>query len=744
MKESSAERPGDAARGQEDLLHRQALRAERLRQEVLALRHQLETESHRFEIMQRFVRAGMLCDTREELSKLICESMMEVLVCGAGILWCLRCEQKPGCEISAGIPAGYYQWDDIKQWIDQWVVPCPAGGFRKSGTVPPPPPASLGFQGAVLSEVLADANGEPLSVLIAANLAGRDDAHQDLGPAAASAFKAFSQQAGVLIQSLEQRRMISEQIETIRTSERRLSNALAGSQVGLWEIDIATGRTYYSEEWKQQIGHTGDEVGDSLDEFFSRLHPDDLGRLRRLLRNEMERDVPYYKATFRFRHKNGSWRWITSVGFKVADADKPEPGAGRLVGTHIDVSDFKKLEGRLLKARETEHLARLQAERENRAKSSFLASVSHEIRTPLNGIMAAFQMLRLKPTDSERLHLIDVGERSSRWMLKIIGESLDISRIESGRLELNPEPVVLSELLGELRGLQEQRALEKEIGFRWSINPGLPACIRIDPTRLRQVLSNLIDNAIKFTFQGEVSFSATVAGIDREGRWRLRFVVEDTGVGFSKEFKRLLFTPFVQASAKRDVVEHGIGLGLAITRELVRLMNGRIFAHSKPGAGSRFVVVFPVEPAEPAATGKGGAAEGDRGALAQFRGRALLAEDDPISAEMGKLMIQRLGFEVSIARNGREALEKASQTAYDLIFMDCWMPEMGGIEATRELRSNPAAASRTTPVIALTANARRSDEEACVQVGMNGFLTKPLMFDALIRLIERCGLRRAG
>jgi CheY-like chemotaxis protein len=343
--------------------------------------------------------------------------------------------------------------------------------------------------------------------------------------------------------------------------------------------------------------------------------------------------------------------------------------------------------------------------------------------------MAAFQMLRFTQGQAQREHLVEMGESSGKWMLKIIGESLDITRIESGKMELVCELVDLRGMLDELRNLTHERASGKDIEFIWKVMPDVPRWVSLDPVKLRQILVNLLENSMKFTQRGFVSLEVTAGRDSGTGRQLIEFAVKDSGVGFSKEFRRIIFQPFAQATKRSESTENGIGLGLVIAKEFTRLMKGKLKVQSRLGEGSEFTLSLPVELAPvPEAAHKAVGAK----AMAKFSGRILLAEDDPISAALGKMMIERLGLKVDVAVDGVQTLAKASETAYDLIVMDCWMPLKNGIETTRELRAMPEERLRQVPIVALTANARQADAEECLAAGMNEFMTKPLLFENLI------------
>lgn len=647
-------------------------------QESLELSHRLDQEAARFRAMQDFIQLAVLTEEIEELGVMVCESIIDLLECGVGMLWCLNSPQSSrNCLFNSGLgDVSEEMWEEMKKWVEGLLASrarCNSADTSWKNSLPPLP-AGFGLRSRFLVEVVVDGFQMPQGVLIACNTSHQARFHDLFPHSADTVFATFARQVGVIVVSFKRRSTIIEQIERIRISEERLSTALIGSNVGLWDWDLATDRVFYSDQWKQQLGMEVDEIGDSLNEWVIRVHPDELPHALQVINACKLVPGGQFDLTLRMRSKNRRWRWINTRGYSVMNSDGV---IQRMIGTHIDVTEYKTLESKLLHAEKRQRRAKEQAERESSAKSSFLAAVSHEIRTPLNGMLGAFQMLRMTQESKQREELIRMGENSGKWMLKIIGESLDITRIEAGKIELRSEMVDLWDLLTDLREtkMKAARGLDSGLEFRWNMSPSVPRMVMVDPGRLRQILTNLITNAFKFTQTGFVEVSITAASMGKE-RWsHVRFEVEDSGIGFSKDFGRVIFHPFTQAQKKSDSSEHGIGLGLGIAKELTSLMGGRISATSKRGVGSRFIVTLPMEEfADERAKGD----QMESAAMPSFAGRVLLAEDDEASGMLGKLMMENLGLDVEIAKDGGEALEKASSNKYDLIFMDGWMPVMGG------------------------------------------------------------------
>jgi PAS domain S-box-containing protein len=375
--------------------------------------------------------------------------------------------------------------------------------------------------------------------------------------------------------------------------------------------------------------------------------------------------------------------------------------------------------------RRREASARREAEHANRTKSSFLANMSHEIRTPLNAIIGLTHLLRRdasSPLQRQRLEKIDV---SGRHLLSIINDILDISKIESGQMQLEQTDFHLSAILDNVQSIIGDAAQAK--GLRVTVDPdSVPQWLRGDPTRLRQALLNYASNAVKFTQKGSIALRARLVepGPDE---MLVRFEVEDTGIGIPHEQFARLFKVFEQADSSTSRQYGGSGLGLAITRHFARMMGGEAGGSSTPGEGSLFwftarltrghgAMALPGAPVNNAAEDVLRRHHAGR--------RVLLAEDNPVNQEVALELLHAVGLAVDVAGNGREALALAAHEAYDLILMDMQMPGMNGVQATQEIRRLPGG--RQLPVLALTANAFGEDREACLAAGMNGFISKPV------------------
>jgi PAS domain S-box-containing protein len=508
----------------------------------------------------------------------------------------------------------------------------------------------------------------------------------------------------------------------LKRSEERFDLAMQGANDGLWDWDVAADTVYFSPRWKAMIGYGVDEIGDTFNEWSERIHPEDLSEAMATITAYCQSDHSHYESIFRFRHKDGRYLWVLSRAVAVRDA---QGKIVRLVGTHSDITANKLAEASLRQAKEA-------AEAANRAKSEFLANVSHEIRTPMNGVLGMLNLAMDTQLDATQRDYIQTAHDSADALMAIINDILDLSKIEAGRLDLHNEDFSLHDLLRACSQLFAPRCESKRLAFESTLDPALPNKVHGDPVRLRQVLVNLLGNAVKFTESGSVTLIARPLD---DGR--LDFRVRDTGIGITAEYQTRIFEAFSQADGSITRKFGGTGLGLTISQRLTQLMGGDLTLRSTPGQGSEFGFALPLPAADPASAAAvepvPDAAE-PRASL-----KILLAEDNRINQKVAISLLEKAGHQVHAVSSGEAAIEAiAADERFDLVLMDMQMPDMDGLDATRRIRADEAAqGKRRLPIIALTANAFASDRERCLAAGMDDFLSKPLNRGQLMEAIIR-------
>ncbi|RMH47028.1 MAG: PAS domain S-box protein [Gammaproteobacteria bacterium] len=514
--------------------------------------------------------------------------------------------------------------------------------------------------------------------------------------------------------------------QRLRESERRFREISEASGQYLWETDANGYFQFVSDKVHEVTGYSAEQlIGKKKTEF---LTPMDAQRWTQALTTAASENKTV-RIEVRSQRADGEWIWELISGVPLYDEAGSHIGYR---GAAMPITDRKHYEETLIKAKEA-------AEAGTRAKSQFLAVMSHEIRTPMNGVMGMAELLMNTPLNEEQMEYARTIYQSSRALLEVINEILDLSKIESGKFELYVHTFDLHHLLEDIAELISVSARNKGIKFSFVMDEHIPKFVRADDIRIRQVLLNLLGNAVKFTQEGKVELSARLRHV-RGHAYDIVFVVTDTGIGIPEDKLEHIFKPFQQADSSTSRRFGGTGLGLAISKELVVLMGGRIQVESEVNQGTTFRVELTLDSAEQplALEDKRTRQQESQPDMSPSsrRFRVLLAEDNPVNQKVAMAMLKKFGADVVVAENGHEAVAAAEKTPFDIILMDCQMPELDGYEATMNIRAGHGP-NRRTPIIALTAHAMAGDRDKCLSVGMNDYLAKPVSQTALQEVIRR-------
>ena len=563
----------------------------------------------------------------------------------------------------------------------------------------------------------------------------------------------------VLARDITERKQSEFRMRTVLAEAQRLREALDHVSAHVYIKDLQFRYSYANKSTLELFGCSAEELVGSDDTRF--FPPDTARRLReidsRVLLGEPtaeEIDVVGAEGGLRVY-----WEVKTPI---VADPDSQ--AICGLLGISTDITERKKAETEIktlnadLEQRVRERtadletanrsltLAKTQAEAASVAKSAFLANMSHEIRTPMNGILGMANLLRrsgVTPLQAERLDRID---SSAQHLLSIINDILDISKIEAGKVVLEEVPVAITSLLANVKSILTDRASAQ--GIRLLIENGpLPDRLLGDATRLQQALLNYATNAIKFTEKGAITLR-TIKQAETDESVRVRFEVQDTGIGIAPGTLPRLFSAFEQADNSMTRKYGGTGLGLAITRCLAELMGGEAGAESTPGAGSTFwFTVTLKKSAEPAPSQPARGVDAEAQIRQRHSGsRILIADDEPINREIARMLLEEAGLAIETAEDGAQAVDLARTTAYAAILMDMQMPNVNGLVATQRIRQLPG--HENTPIIAMTANAFAEDRASCFEAGMNDFLMKPFapdtLFSTMLHSLDQRARQNAG
>lgn len=516
-----------------------------------------------------------------------------------------------------------------------------------------------------------------------------------------------------------------KQIETqLADSEERLHLALEGSSAGFFDTDMLSGEVYCSPLYLKLAGLDENCTTLTIDELMSNVHPED----RDIVQQDFEAHLagsPEFNVEHRTRHQDGTYAWVNTRGQATFDeTGKPT----RMTGSAININDRKEAEIAL-------EAARIEAQAANEAKGEFLATVSHEIRTPMNGVIGMAQLLADTELDDEQHSFVDIIRSSGRTLVTLINDILDVSKLEAGKLVLEDTIIAPEEIANDVIQLLQSQASTKGLSLDCTVGEQVPRAAKGDPTRLNQILFNLVGNAVKFTKSGSVQVDVNAESTG-PGRQRLVFSVTDTGIGIPEKARQHLFEKFSQADSSTTREFGGTGLGLSISRQLVEIMGGEISVDSVEGEGSTFRFWIPLEEVE-----AGELPSGSRLTASAFEAtrsiKILVAEDNVVNQMLIERLLEKIGHDVTVVENGVLAIDALERETFDLFLTDIHMPQMGGVEAAKLIKSRGDQLSEI-PIVACTADAIADHQAEFRNAGMIASVSKPIDLADLVQALDSC------
>ena len=522
--------------------------------------------------------------------------------------------------------------------------------------------------------------------------------------------------------------------DELMEKERLLELALEAANINYWQINFE--HMQFDLSRPEALFPLRKELAPAFyEEFYSKLHPDDYQVLERSFLSYLKGETRRHRCEYRILQDDGCYHWLQSTG-KFVEFDK-EGVPTLLIGFHQDFDEIKSLTNEMhlrvqQRTRDLE-LATEAAEVAAKSKSTFLANMSHEIRTRLNGIVGVTDLLRETPLNDMQQDYLNTVTFSANTLLSIINDILDISKINEGMMGLERVAFNFHDFVSALLASYQSQA-DTGVEFFSSIDGDVPTWLAGDPTRLHQILGNLLSNAFKFTSQGSVGFLVKVESSEASST-QLLFEVRDSGIGIAEKAQSKIFEKFEQADLSTTREYGGSGLGLSICKKLVDLYNGEIWVDSEPGVGSSFFVRLKLPVAE--APEKGNTQTMD--SQGQIDARVLVAEDNPVNQKVIAAMLNKFGVDYDLAHNGEEALALVCDGRhYDIIFMDCEMPKMDGYESTRRIRQWEQDQQRPgVRICALTSHAMAEHRDQCLVAGMDDHLAKPVTLQSLRQVLVR-------
>ncbi len=549
---------------------------------------------------------------------------------------------------------------------------------------------------------------------------------------------------------------LAHQEEVVRATEARFRTMANSSPVLIWIAGTDRLCTWFNKVWLDFTGRTMEqECGNGWAEG---VHPDDFKRCLETYVTAFDARQSF-SMDYRLRRSDGQYRWLSDDGIPLFEENEFKG----YIGSCIDITERKLMEIALHNSEEklgyqneemlaTEEMlmvrideyeniqkqlreAKTVAESANRAKSEFLANMSHEIRTPMNGVLGMTQLLDMTVLTTEQREYVNALKLSGTNLLSLMSDILDLSKIEAGKITIEVAEFSLHRCINDVLLMQKTAAFDKKLALKLDLAGEIPYLVVGDQLRIKQILLNLLGNAIKFTQQGSVTLSTHL--LEQHGSSVLiQIAVHDTGVGISQEHLETIFLPFTQEDGSISRKFGGTGLGLTISRRLAELLGGELTVESSPDSGSCFTVMLPFTVGRDAAAiealSSKTAVVWDGPPL-----RILFVEDDKVSIAFGSALCKKLGVDFVIAENGRECLAALENGGFDLVLMDIQMPVMTGEDALREIRTREQGTAARQPVIAMTAHSMRGEKESFLAQGFDGYISKPLITKGLIAEIKR-------
>ncbi|GAB6095626.1 hypothetical protein JCM14469_18780 [Desulfatiferula olefinivorans] len=516
--------------------------------------------------------------------------------------------------------------------------------------------------------------------------------------------------------------------QKLEDERHRLANVIQGTQAGIWEWNVQTGETVFNEKWAEIIGYSLEELAPvSIETWKSFAHPEDLQRSGELLEKHFSGELSYYDCQCRMKHKNGHWVWVHDRGQVITWTNDGKPLM--MFGTHMDISQAKQAEKELVEtnlqlesAMARANQMATEAELANIAKSEFLANMSHEIRTPMNGVIGMVGLLLDTELTSAQRHYAQTVRASGELLLGLLNDILDFSKIEAGKLDLEILDFDLQSLLDDFAATLAIQAHDKGIELLCGMSPDAPTLLRGDPGRLRQIMTNLTGNAIKFTHTGEVAIRVTLES-EKEETALLRFSIRDTGIGIPSDKIGMLFNKFSQVDASTTRQFGGTGLGLAISKQLTEMMDGEIGVTSKENMGSEFWFTACLEKQSKAARSEVTVSPLDLKDV-----RVLIVDDNTTNREILSTSMTSWGMRVSETGDGPGALDSLYKALdendpFQVAVIDMMMPGMDGAALGRAIKAEGRLA--TIRMVLLSSLGVRGDTKRFAEIGFNAYLTKP-------------------